>query len=137
MKKTILAMISFLILVISLLISGGTEFKEGKNHIFYLYSASSNAAIRRLDENAVRYSVFLGEKRGESCELDEADLPKVLKRLKADLVFDEKGEFFENKYYYSPKIKGNIMIKGQRVNLHVSKRDGKIYIASPLNFGSF
>ena len=137
MKKTVFALLSFLIFAISLHVNGGTEFKEGKNHIFYLYSASSNATIRRLDENSVRYSVFLGEKRGESCEIAESDLPNVLKRLKAEPVFNEKGEFFENNYYYSPKIKGNIVIKGQRINLHVSKRDGKIYIASPLNFGSF
>lgn len=130
-------MLCFLVLTISLLVSGGTDFKEGKNHVFYLYSASSNATVRRLDENDLRYSVFLGEKRGESCELDEIRLPEVLKRLKAELVFIEKGEFFENTYYYSPEIKGNIVIGGQKINLHVSKRDGKIYIASPLNFGSF
>lgn len=137
MKKTIVAIVGFFLLFLSSGTDGGSVFKEGKNRVFYLYSASSLAKIVYPTQEILDSAVYFFQKKGESCETSREGLERILVDLSARKAFEEKGEFFDNVYYYSPKISSFVLINGAKVNLSVSFSGEKIFVATPMNFGSY
>ncbi len=137
MRKSIVAMVGFFLLFLSSGADGGTVFKEGKNRAFYLDSASSLAKTIYPTREIVDSAVFFFAKKGESCETSREGLERILKDLSAKKVFEENGESFDNVYYYSPKISSFVLINGAKVNLSVSFSGEKIFVATPMNFGSY
>ncbi|MBR2336728.1 MAG: hypothetical protein IKA61_02155 [Clostridia bacterium] len=139
MLKIIYKVIVSLIFILSLSLQSGGNLMGEKNHTFYLYSKSSSAKITTLPERDADSFIYLkGCLKGESVEfLSEQNALAFLNNLCAKLVFCETGEDFLCHYYYSEKISDYVIIRGQRVNLHLSCGKGVWTVGSPLIFGSF
>ena len=120
-------------------VSCGGNLKGEQNHVFYLYSKSSNAKIITLDEEkASSFFYFKNTLKGESVEFSNKEsVFNLLSDYKAKKIFYEIGEDFSCEYYYSEKINDYIILKGQKINLHVCYGKHSITVGSPLVFGSF
>lgn len=114
-------------------VSGG-DLAEYENRSVFLFYASSACEIKKGENEAYLRKYLKGEC---ATVTDEDDLAETLKELKAEKLFSESGEDFDCEYYFSPRIARYTVIKGVRVNLHVTRKNGIITIGTPINFGSF
>ncbi len=117
---------------------GGQLQGEGE-HTFYLYQKSSSAKIYTTsEEDAKNFIYFKKDLTGESVVFyNKENLLKLLSELNATLIFEENGEDFSCEYYFSPKLTNQIILRGNKINLHVCSRDGIFTVGTPLVFGSF
>jgi len=106
---------------------------------FYLYSASSQAELRRTVSACEL--VFV---EGESVEYtlapsaDENEMAReILRTLGGELLFEENVCGVRSYYAYAPDLYDAVGLKGARVNLHIAVKDGKIAVGSPLIFGGY
>lgn len=106
----------------------------GARREIYLYGDS--AACRAVSDAGGLY--LKKYVKGEAAYIaDEAELDKMLADLRAKKVFSERGSDFSNVYYYSPKIRGYLVLGGKKVNLHVSETRAGIKAGAPLIFGGY
>ena len=70
-------------------------------------------------------------------EVEFTDYEKVLSKFDATVKFTEKVDGVTSLYAYSSKIKTYIIVKGQKINLHIALKNTGMKIGSPLIFGSF
>ena len=121
------------------LIDGGGNLKGESTHTFYFYSKSSNAKIVTLsEEKASNFIYFKNFLKGESVVFyDENKVFDLLFNLSAKKIFEENGDDFNCQYFYSKKINDYIILKGQKVNLHVCYNNDSILFGYPLVFGSY
>lgn len=101
-----------------------------------LLSASSNARFALVDSLEYR---FLGDVKGESCEIDAKDfnLDKILCDLQANLLFTKEIDNTTCYYAYTDKIKNFIIIEGEKVNLHFAVKKDRVKLGSPIIFGGY
>ena len=141
MKKTIFCIITLITLCFTLKLNGGTVFKGGENTVFYFFSSNQNVCdTEKPCAEEKLFGIYAGTKKGECCDMTEKEISKTLEVLNAKKVFSERGEDFENVYYYSPKIPDFVTVSGKKINIHVSygKENGeKIKIATPINYGGY
>ncbi|MBQ7374059.1 MAG: YwmB family TATA-box binding protein [Clostridia bacterium] len=117
---------------------GGNLKGEG-SHTFYFYNKSSNAKIITLTEEKANYFIyFKNSLKGESVVFyDQKRVNELLNELSAKKVFCESGDDFNCEYYYAEKIDDYIILKGNKINLHVCFTKNGVLVGTPIVFGSF
>lgn len=114
-------------------------------HTYYKYSKSSSCQICVADANCIKNPLCFTVK-GQSIFLDfnlygkkycSDKIFKEIENKKGELVFEERGSWGINYYYYSKKIPFYCIINNKRVNLQVAISQKGITIGSPLIFGSY
>ena len=139
MLKNLLKLAIALLFFLSFNVESGGNLKGEGLHTFYFYSKSSQATIKTTTEDEAKNLIYFKKSlKGESVTFNNKESAMLLlSNLSATEVFIENGEDFYCKYYYSKDISDYIILKGQRVNLHLSERDGCFTVGSPIIFGSF
>lgn len=139
MKKIIFCFLTFILTAIALKIDGGATLKGGKNYEFYYKCGGAVPKVEKMAENSVLFGVSAAKKEGESCVMTEEEFEKLLADLRAKEVFREKGDDFDNVYYFSPFINDFVYAGGKKANIHVAKKsaDGTMKVATPINFGGY
>jgi hypothetical protein len=117
----------------------GGQLKGEGAHTFYLYGKTNSAKIESMSEQSADSFIYLkGNLYGESVIFyNKSNLKSFIKGLNATAVFSEVGEDFNCEYYYSPKIKGSIILNGKKINLHVCYQKDYIVVGTPIVYGSF
>ena len=116
------------------------------NSIFYLKDFDGNFEVYREFSSSTdniqsvkkEQMLFMIGKKGEGCFLsNNMSIFEILKKLNADVVFEE--EILEGKSYYcySKDIKHKTMVKGEVINLQVCISQKGVKIGTPLIYGSF
>lgn len=72
-----------------------------------------------------------------SIESEEMDAESLLNAVGALIKFEQSLESLQIYYAYSEKLGEAVVIDGQRVNLQIAVRDGKLIAGSPLIAGSY
>ena len=104
-------------------------------HVFYCYSASSQAKIQtklRLQD-----VFFL---TGESVRLEEStqtDALEIIKELGAEIVFCERVGETVSIYAFSPNLPQGILLYGKMVNLHIAISTQGCMVGTPIIFGGY
>jgi hypothetical protein len=111
-----------------------SAFSMGE-HTYYLYSSSSQAEIKQtlsLDE-----LIFV---TGESVVIEGepyALADEILWRFGAEVCFTESTGDTLSYYCYSSRLKGGILLNGNKVNLHLALGDGRLVAGTPVIFGGY
>ncbi len=136
LKKTLVFFLAIICLIVGYFINNKPVFANYSDRLeVYLNSRSSQAQIVSVTPSDYLY---LKNVRGESfkCEREEFNLQNFLSEFSAKLIFSEELENGISYYAYSPKIKYQITLNGQKINLQIFI--GKIVtVGSPMIFGSF
>lgn len=114
----------------------------GSTPLFYQYSTrlesyDGYSSQCKIQVNSNLQYLFNFKRCGEAVEVDFTDYQKILSEFSATVKFTENAEGITSFYAYSPKIKTYILLKGERINLHIALRNAGMKIGSPLIFGSF
>ncbi len=138
MLKKLGGVISLLIIVLAVMvINAQPVFKDyASEYEVYLNDASSLAEIRKVDK--LEY-YFLRGVKGESVTLSAKgfELESILSDFGARVVFTENLSNATVYYAYSPKIKSQKTVRGEKINLQVAISGERVVLGAPLIFGSF
>lgn len=104
---------------------------------FYLNSASSQALMKTTLE--VR---DLDKIEGESVSLvvvesGETFVKEVFEKYGAEILIKEEACGIVSYYGYTPAWKENVFVDGKKINLHVSVKNSRAVVGSPIVFGGF
>ena len=133
LKKVSLITAIAILLACFVSLNSQDTFSYGKKS-YYVYNRSSGAQITTqkpfLAVNVVGETVVLSA--------SEFNVQKLLLEKKANVLFEEKlGEELTIYYCYSPKIKRQKTVKGERVNMQIAIRGAVVTIGSPVIYGSY
>ena len=124
---------------------------SGGRSTYYLHSPSSQAEISEtlelcdlatLSGESVVY-LNVGAKgslteagKGLSAEGKEI-AEKIINSYRAKLCFSEEISGTVSYYCYSPMLKGGVVLRGKKINLHIAVRTESIVLGTPIIFGGY
>ena len=110
--------------------------KLGGERVFYLYSASSQATIKK---SLAPHELFFvkGECVTLVCESKEKTLQEILRLYHAEILFEEEVAGTHSYYCQTQSWGDKTRINGVFVNLHIAFREGECSVGAPLIFGGF
>ncbi len=111
--------------------NGAPSFKgNGENLEIYQNSYSSTCSVGKA-----RIPFF---KTGEAITLDgSADLERLIAEFKAEIKLVDNCDSQTDYYCYSPYFKVFKMVRGEKINLHISVSEERVKMGTPIIFGSF
>lgn len=108
---------------------GGTDYT--------LYAAPNSSARSETPSSPLLFKLLAGGTGGESVSYEGDRLQELVSRFRARLLFEEEVCGVRNYYFYSPYLKGCVLVGGQRVNLHIAVGEGRTVAGTPIIFGGF
>ena len=104
--------------------------------VLYTQSNSSNCVFEYVTslEYAFYFSVY-----GEACQTDrdKFNIDEFLDKFNAQILFSEQTENETIYYARSNSVKYSRVVNGQRVNLQIVIAKEKVFLGSPIVYGSF
>ncbi len=137
LKKTFIFMFVILSLISIYAVNRKPLFVDySDSFVLYTKSSSSNCDMKKV--NAIEY-LFYTDVFGEACEIDREnfDLEKFLLQFDAKLIFSERFDGGESYYAYSKNTKYSRVVNGKRISLQIAVSKDKVYLGSPIIYGSF
>lgn len=111
-------------------------FEGGENYTFYCGTSSADCREVRAGGNAEIARLTLNNVCGESVEYGDFNLESFLLKVNGQIKFTEELSDSVN-YYCTADLPYSVELYGYTVNLHVSVKDGKTKVASPIIFGGY
>lgn len=141
-KRTRIILLAFLCLALAVLPQAMNKlplFKRGISYTLYAGSASSNARMLVCGEGREWLDkLFTGNITGESAAYGDTQTALAeAERLGAKFLIVEQAAGITNYYGYSSRLSGGVVLKGERVNIHVAVSGRGSAIGTPLIFGGF
>lgn len=120
----------------------GKLFDVGKDgeRTYYLHSASSQATMKRdisLDELFCVYGESVAFVDEGLVDERKAKALKELQECGAMVLFEETVDGVWSVYGYLPSLYEPVVVKGEKVNLHIAISKTRTVVGSPIVFGGY
>ena len=103
--------------------------QNGNGYILSTTTANAKKVYHELDKSSIK---------GISVQFTDADfdLSKLIKKLKINVIFNEKLENFAFFYGFSPAFDDFVTYNGEKINIQIAIKNSSIHIGVPLILGS-
>ncbi len=137
MRKIILAF-TLLLFVCALYDGGGAVFADAEGVFTVCAGESSSSKMECVDKEAyiaLAKSKTLG---GQSVSFSDTEyMNKIVAKLRAKKLFCESAGDIVTEYYYTPRIRNFVVIKGRKVNLQIAYGKENCCVGTPVIFGGY
>ena len=127
--------LAFLCVLIVFALFFSPVFERGESYEFYMGANSSSLTVR--SKNPALDKLLLPSVAGESVRYRGDRKDALLKKFRAEVLFEEEVDGVVNYYCHSPLLKKGVLLNGYTVNLHIALSKEQTAAGTPLIFGGF
>ena len=112
-------------------------FEGGKSYTFFCGTSSADCReITVSGKEAESVKLALCNVCGEATVYESADAEQIIKKFNAQVIVKEEVCGIVN-YYCKADLPYAVELYGTEINLHVSVKDGRVKVGSPIIFGGY
>ena len=135
LKKSLVFLLS-IFCVLSVWQANSTTALSQYGSPYEVYTQRNSSIAKIFNGNTVsKTKIFF--KTGESVIVYKQYEQKIIELLEAKIRFIETTESGTSIYAYSKKLKSNIKVQGETVNVQIFYGQDKVVLGSPIILGSF
>lgn len=112
-------------------------FEGGTVYTFFCGTSSADCREITVDgDKAESMFLSLSDVCGEATVYENVDAEQIIKKFRAKVIACEKLCDSVN-YYCKADMPYAVELYGTEINLHVSEKDGRVKVGSPIIFGGY